>query len=130
MRIRWRNLFVCSLVALIGNAWLAERLETSWEIWLNIQILGMVAASGIGFGGLVTSTRKRWPAAAALVCTAPMGQALFSSAALLPSFLRSTGLPGLMMIAGSIGSIGVAIYILVVAPPPIPHEPLPRARST
>jgi hypothetical protein len=130
MRTRWRNLFCCSLVALIGNAWLAESFHTSWVSWLNVQILGMVAATGFGFGGVVTSTRKRWPAAAALVCAAPMGEALYSALSAMPSILRFIGVAGLTMIAGSVGAIVMAIYILVVAPPLIPEERIPRARST
>jgi hypothetical protein len=120
----------CSLVALSGNAWLAERFHASWGSWLNVQILGMIAAAGLGFGGVVTATRKRWPAAAALVCAAPMGQALYSAVSMLPAILRFTGLAGLTMIAGSASAIGIAIYILVVPPPPVPEERIPRARST
>jgi hypothetical protein len=119
----------CSLVALAGNAWLAESFHSSWESWLNIQILGMIAAAGFGFGGVVTDTRKRWPAAAALVCAAPMGQALYSVVSVLPSILRFTGVAGLSIIAGSVSAICVAIYILVAPPPPVPDERIPRARS-
>jgi cytochrome bd-type quinol oxidase subunit 2 len=121
---------VCSLAALIGNAWLAESFESSWVSWLNIQILGMIAATGLAFGAVVTDTRRRWPAAAALVCLAPMGQALLGVVSMLPSILRLTGLAGLLTIAGSVSAICVAIYILVTPPPPIPTDPIPRARST
>jgi hypothetical protein len=120
----------CSLAALIGNAWLAERFDSSWVSWLNIQILGMIAAAGLAFGAVVTDTRKRWPAAAALVCLAPMGQALSGVVVMLPSILRFTGMAGLLTIGGSVGAICVAIYILVTAPPPVPTDPIPRARST
>ena len=130
MRNRWRKLFCCSLTALIGNAWLAKSFHSSWELWLNVQILGMIAATGFAFGGVVTDTRKRWPAAAALVCAAPMGQALYSAITMLPSLLRFTGVPGLLMIAGSASAICIAIYILATPPPPVPVERIPTARST
>jgi hypothetical protein len=130
MRTRWRTLLACSLVSLAGNAWLAESFHTSRESWLNVQILGMIAVAGLAFGGVVTDTRKRWPAAAALVCAAPMGQALYSVIGMLPSVLRITGVAGLAIIGGSVSAICVAIYILVTPPPQIPDERIPRARTT
>ena len=130
MRNRWRNLFCCSLTSLIGVAWLADSFDSSWANWLNLQILGMIVATGFAFGAVVTDTRKRWPAAAALVCAAPMGQALYSAITTLPSILRFTGVPGLLMIAGSASAICVAIYILVAPPPLLPEPRLPPARST
>jgi hypothetical protein len=130
MRNRWRNLFCCSLTALIGVAWLAESFSSSWSMWLNAQILGMIATTGFAFGGVVTATRRRWPAAAALVCAAPMGQALYGALSTLPSVLRYTGVPGLLMIAGSASAICIALYILAAAPPKLPDDRLPRAHVT
>ena len=97
---------------------------------MNLQLLGMVGASGLAFGAMVKDSRDRRLAAAALVCAAPMGQALYSSFSVLPELLRFTGVPGLLMLAGSAGTIGVAIYILAVRPPPPPEDRIPRARST
>ena len=129
MRTRWRLLFWCSLGTLIGVAWLAKSFQMSLWSWMNLQLLGMIVASGFAFGAMVKDVRDRWPAAAALVCAAPMGQALYRAFFVLPSLVQITGVPGLVMIAGSAGTIGVAIYILAVRPPPPPDERIPRARS-
>lgn len=129
MRTRWRLLFWCSLGALIGVAWLAKDFHMSLRSWANLQLIGMIAACGFAFGAMVKDTRERWPAAAALVCAAPMGQQWYRVFFVLPDVLRFLGLPGLMMIAGSVGTLGVALYILAVRPPPAPEDPIPRARS-
>ena len=129
MRTRWRLLFWCSLGALIGVAWLAQSFQMSLWSWMNLQLIGLIAASGFAFGAMVKDTRVRWPAAAALVGAAPMGQDLYHAFFVLPDFVRIAGVPGLVMIAGSAGTIGVAIYILAVRPPPLPDERIPHARS-
>jgi hypothetical protein len=129
MRTRWRLLFWCSLGTLIGVAWLAKSFEMSLWSWVNLQMIGLIVASGFAFGAMVKDMRVRWPAAAALVCAAPMGQGLYRVFFMLPSFVRLTGLPGLVMIAGSAGTIVIAIYILAVRPPPPPDERIPHARS-
>lgn len=130
MRTRWRILFCCSLGTLIGVTWLASRFHTSLWSWVNLQMLGMIVASAVAFGAMVKESRDRRLAAAALVCAAPMAQALYRSISILPDLLRVTGAPGLLMLAGSAGTIGVAIYILVKQPPPPPDDRIPRARST
>jgi hypothetical protein len=132
MRTRWRNLFCFSLLALLGNLWLNASFHWSWDSWTNAPILGLVAAAGLAIGAAVTDTRKRWPAAVALVCLAPFGQFLYSviSESEVSAILRFIGMPGVLIIAGSAGALCIAIHILVVPPPPPPIDPIPRARST
>lgn len=129
MRTRWRLLFCCSLGTLIGVAWLASSFHTSLWSLMNLQLLGMIIASGLAFGAMVKDSRDRRLAAAVLVCAAPMGQGLFQSFLILPYLMRFTGVPGVLMLAGSVGTIGVAIYILAVRPPPPSDDRIPRARS-
>jgi len=129
MVTRWRALFGSALFALCGVAWLARSLDMSLATWISAQLLGMIAACGFAFGGVVTGTRKRWPAAAALVCASPMGQVL-SHFSMLPGLIRMVGVPGVVWIVGCLATIAVAIVILVLPPPPIPFDPIPPARTT
>jgi hypothetical protein len=122
-------LFGCALIALVGVAWFAQRLGASWSIWINVQVIGLIATCGIGFLGAATQTRKRWPAALALVCTAPGAQALLASATSLPSLIRYGGVPAALMIGGSSATIIVAAYLLVSVPRPIPVDRIPPART-
>jgi uncharacterized membrane protein len=130
MRTRWRILFGCALVALIGFAWLAQRFGSSWSSWLNGQLAGLIVTCVIGFLGAATQTRKRWPAAVALVCAAPMAWAVLVPGISLNDLLEYLGAPGALMIGGSAATIAVALYVLVATPPPIPVERIPSARTT
>jgi cytochrome bd-type quinol oxidase subunit 2 len=130
MRIRWRTLFCFSLLALLGNVWLNASFHWSLASWVNAPILGLLAAAGVALAAAITDTRKRWPAAVALVCLAPFGQFLYHVISELPSILRFLGMPGVLILTGSAGALCMAIHILVVAPAPAPIDPLPRARST
>jgi len=129
MRTRWRILFCSSLITLIGVAWLAQREGTSWERWFNLELFGMMAASGLGFVGVKTETRNRLLAVLVLVCMLPTAQSIWTLVTMRPEMMRMLGAPGFAMISGSLATIGTALYILVVPPPPIPVEPLPRARA-
>jgi hypothetical protein len=130
MRTRWRNLFCFSLLALLGNLWFDASFRWSWESWINAPILGVLAAAGLALTAAVTDTRKRWPAGVALVCLAPFGQILYSVISELPSILRFLGMPAVLILAGAVGALCIAIHILVVPPSPAPLDPIPRARST
>src|SRR6185295_11684081 len=105
MHTRWRLLFFSALSALIGVAWLAEAFHMSMLRWLNVQLLGMILAAIVSFAALVTNTRRRWPAAVALICAGPMAQGLYHALKILPDFLRLTRTPGVLMIVGSLGAI-------------------------
>jgi len=47
----------------------------------------------------------------------------------LPAIIRFVGLPGLVMILGSIATMAVACFILLTKVPPVPADPIPRARQ-
>lgn len=130
MRARWRCLFCCSLGTLVGVTWLASNFQSPPSQWFNLPVLGLILAAGIAFAGMATDTRKRWPAAAALLCAAPMGQGFYQSLSALPLFLRYAEIPGLLMFGGMIGTIASAGYVLAVPPPPPTDDRIPRARST
>jgi hypothetical protein len=130
MRTRWRTLFACALLSLIGVAWLAQRFDASWSSWLNVQLAGQIGACLIGLLGAVTNTRARWPAALALICAAPMAHAMLIAGASIPELIRYTGAAGVLMVGGSCATVAVAIFVLVSAPPPIPVERIPPARAT
>jgi hypothetical protein len=128
MRTRWRWLFCSSLAALLGFAWLVDHFELSH--WLHLPVLGLVASAGIAFVCMVTNSHKRWPAALALLCAAPMGESLLSSLSRLPRFLVFLGAPGMLTVVGVLGTLASAGYLLAVPPPPSPDEPIPSARTT
>src|SRR5207249_804045 len=69
---RWRWLFWSALMSLVGVSWLAKDYGISLWGWMNVQLVGMIGASGFAFFALATRARVKWPAAAALVCAAPM----------------------------------------------------------
>ncbi len=129
MRARWRALFCCSLASLIGLAWLADSLDVSLASWMNPQQIGMIAVAAIGFGGMVTKTRSRWPAGVALLCATPMGLGLYHTLSFLPGFIQTTHVPGVLLIFGAFSAIAVAVYTLVVPSPPLPDASVPRARQ-
>lgn len=114
----------------MGVAWLTRNFQTPFSYWLDLPVLGLILTAGVAYAGLMTDTRKRWPAAVALLCAAPMGQGFYQSLSTLPQFLRYAELPGLLMFGGMVGTIASAGYMLVVAPPPLPVDRIPRARST
>ncbi|HEU4735147.1 MAG TPA: hypothetical protein VFT22_44955 [Kofleriaceae bacterium] len=130
MHTRWRNLFCFSILALLGNAWLDLGYRWTWASWINAPILGLVATAALAITCVVTSTRKRWPAAVALICLAPVGQSLGHLLFGLPVIVRFLGMSALLMLAGAMGALAVILHILVVPPPPVADPPIPRARCT
>lgn len=130
MRTRWRTLFGCALVSLIGIVWLTQRYGWSWSRPIGVDLVGLIGTCGIGFIGAVTQTRKRWPAAVALVCAAPMGTAILSVGTSLPRLILYLGVPGLFMIGGAAATCSVALYVLLATPPRPPVDRIPPARLT
>jgi hypothetical protein len=129
MRGRWTLLFYMAIAALVGVAWLARSFGGSLTSWINLQMLGMIAASVIAFVAMIRNVRERWPAAVALICAAPMAEMLSRALLDVPWLIGYLGLPGILMIGGSVATIAVAIYILIAKVPPKPSEPIPTARQ-
>jgi hypothetical protein len=128
MRERWRFLFVASLGALIGVTWWTRTVHLEWGIWLNIQLLGLIAACGLAFAAMALDLNRRWPAIAVLLSIAPMGQSVLSSLPHLPMLLRYLGIPALLWMVGTAATIAGAIYALAAAAPLPTLDPIPRAR--
>jgi hypothetical protein len=129
VRGRWTLLFYMAVATLVGVAWLARRFDSSLASWINIQMLGMIAASGIAFVAMIRNIRERWPAAVALICAAPMAEMLSRALLDVPWLIQYLGLPGVLMIGGSVATIGVALFILIAKVPPKPSDPIPRAKQ-
>jgi len=129
MRARWRLLFWISLGALIGLAWVAQTFHAPLWGFVNVPFLGMVAAAAVAFYAMVTATAEKWPALVVLVCAVPMALDLFRALSAWAYFIGTVGIPAALFLAGSSGTIGVAVYILVVPPAkPPPEEPIARAQ--
>lgn len=105
---------------------MSQQLGFSLANFLSLQLLGMVAAAGFAFYGIVSDTERKWPAAVALFCIAPLGQTLLSSIGSLPFLISYLGPGGLLFFAGAGATIVVALVILL-ASPPRPAEPIAKA---
>ena len=123
-------MFGCALGALIGFAWLAQRFDSSWSRWLNVQLAGMIIACGIAFLAAATQTRQRWPAAIALGCALPMAWAVLARGISVHDLVEYLGAPGALMIGGSAATVAAALYVLCAPPPAIPVDRIPPARTT
>jgi len=131
MHRRWQLLFACSLVTLGCVAWLTESLPAGRSVWLNPALLGMLAACGTATAALVAGARRRWPAAVVVLCAAPLGCSVVELLPRLPQFVASLGVPGLLVIVGTLATLAIGLFTLVAQPPP-PHfeDPVPRARAS
>ena len=128
MRRRWEWLIASSIVTLVGMAWTAARLDMSIQIWGGVKLGGMVICAGLAIWAAIARFPRKWPAAVALVCAAPL---LLDIVRLLPSvafMLRWFGLAGVMMLLGAIAVGTVSIVILGAKPPPPAVDRIARAR--
>jgi Na+-transporting NADH:ubiquinone oxidoreductase subunit NqrB len=123
MRSRWRFLFCCSLATLIGVTWLFGGFSAS------LPLLGLTATAGVAFAAMVSNTRMRWPAALALVGAAPMGQAVYPWLSALPWLRISEVLRLEAILVALLGALLGAAYLLIVPPPTVPDDRIPRARA-
>jgi hypothetical protein len=121
---RWRALFFSALIGLAGVSWMSQRLGLS--LFLNLQLVGMMAAAGVAFYGVVTATERKWPAAVALLCMAPLGQTILSLIGSLTFMISFLGPGGVLLFAGAAATIVISLIILF-APAPRPSEPIAKA---
>lgn len=137
MRRRWSALFCSSLAALIGYLWLTLRAISIYEHsrgqeirlldMLDVGVLGLTATVALAVAGMITRTRKRWPAALALVGASPIAFAMARSVLLLP-LVAYLGVSIVLALAGTLATIASALYLLFASLPPAPDDPIPRAR--
>jgi hypothetical protein len=129
---RWRYLFCFAVANLLAVAWFAAIVDVS--LWLTVPAIGTIATAAIAFIGMVTASRKRWLAAVALLCIAPMGQILIQTIPSLHLLLSSAGsarvLLRVLLVLSTTGALASAGYLLFVSPPPLPEDRIPIARAT
>jgi hypothetical protein len=129
VRQRWEWLAGCSLVALVGIAWLFARLGAPASVWASIEIVGMILCAVVGLVTALASYPKKWPAGVALACAAPMAQNLLLGFPTTMELMLHVGVPYLLFLGGAIGAVAAAIAILVMQPPARPtDEIIARAR--
>lgn len=121
-------LFWSSLATLIGVAWLTKKLGLGYSFWVNVGFVGMILATICAFYAMIREERAKWPAAAVLILAAPLGIDMIKALPHLFDLIRFIGASGALMILGTIATLASAIAILVMQPPPIPHDPVARAR--
>lgn len=137
MRKRWGALFCSSLAALISYLWLTSRLISIYEGthghevgvrgMLDVGVLGLIATVAIAIAGMITRTRKRWPAAVALVGASPVGLAMVKS---VPLVLLAEYLGDSILLAfvATLATLASALYLLFASLPPVPDDLIPTAR--
>jgi hypothetical protein len=128
MRARWRILFLLSLTTLIGWAWLAQRYQFSLWNWFNIDLIGMIIATGVAFHSMVTNARQPWRAWIAIVAVLPAAFHMWQALPHITQLVESLGVPGTIIFAGTFGTLGWATFVACASLPPPPREdPIARA---
>jgi uncharacterized membrane protein YccC len=109
---------VCSL---LGVFCLAQQYREGLIIsLLAIQVAGLAAGGAIALWALIQRTTRRWPAAAVLVCAAPMAQLVLQPAVLVD--LSRLDKSAILMVLGSLITVVGAVIVLVAKTPPEPRD--------
>jgi hypothetical protein len=121
IQARWMRLAFSTLFSLVGLFRLAMRYDGLETVrWFAVPLAGLLIATVVALWALLQRSRRRWPAAVALVSAAPMAQ-LVLRFDVIGSLLRLE-LPLVVMVLGSLGTVVTALVILLsrqVAPDPI-----------
>jgi hypothetical protein len=117
VRQRWEWLAGCSLVSLVGIAWLLARIGAPETAWGWIEIAGMVLCAGAGVAARIASSSKKWPAGVALACALPAAQNILLAFPTTMELMLHYGVPFMLFLAGAIGAAAAAIVTLVMQPP-------------
>ena len=129
MRQRWEWLAGCSLVSLVGIAWLFARLGAPASAWAALELVGMIGCAVTGLVAALASYGKKWPAGVALACALPMAQNIVLAFPSTMELMLHLGVPFLLYLAGAIGAVAASIAILARKPPVAPSdEVIARAR--
>ena len=127
MTSRWNALAAAAGITLLGDLWLISR----WgllQVGMVLQLVGVALSAGISLWAARRDYRKTWPAAVALVCAAPLLQAMMKIGVNLIVVIQYVGLAALGMMVGSLASVVIALTILLGRMPPPPDERIARAR--
>lgn len=123
MRGRWHWLFGCSIVSLAGLTWLLTAHAAAFDALAAASLLGLIGSAGLGVGGAITETPRKWPAAAALAGTLPSTQrAVLAFPTTVELMLHDGGAGHVLHVTGAIGATVTAVAILVLRPPPPPTD--------
>jgi hypothetical protein len=126
MRRRWRYLFLSSLAATICVAWLI--IPASISLAIEFETLGLLATVIIAFAGMVTSTRKRWPAACALLGAAPLGYETVKALPDVLSYFQYLSPLLVLTYVAFLAMIVSACHLLFRPLPPVPADVIPPAQ--
>ena len=118
MHERWKWLAGCALASVAGMSWLLLRFGAPASAWASIEMIGMVLCGAIALVALVRGYPKKWPAGIALVCAAPMAQNVLLDFPLTMELMLNFGVAYLLFVAGAVGAVAAALFILASRPPP------------
>jgi hypothetical protein len=118
---RWGRLAFSTALSLAGLAWFC----VTFGVQLPLQLAGLVVATIVAVVARARRSERRWPAAIALVCAAPMAQLVLRPEGLwtMLVFHGSTAL----VLVGSAATVVTALIILFAARPPPTPDPVARA---
>jgi hypothetical protein len=130
VRQRWEWLAGTSLVSLVGIAGMWMKFGWPASAWASIEVIGMILCTIIGVVAAARTYPRKWPAAVALICAAPMAQNILISFPLTMELVLHLGVTYLLFLGGAVGAVVVAVAILVMRPPVAPtDEIVARARA-
>jgi hypothetical protein len=123
---RWFRIVVAAAVAVIGVGVLAVRFGGWFVVGdLALQIAGLLVTIAIALIAGFRRTRRRWPAAIALLGTAPMAELVIGRDA-LPALLEIGGSIA-MLVFGVVGTVIAALIVMLAPPVQAPADPVARA---
>ncbi|CAN5171758.1 hypothetical protein BH11MYX1_BH11MYX1_18520 [soil metagenome] len=128
MRARWRLLFWASLIALVGLSWVAQRYGAHLLGLLTLPVVGMIVGMIVAFVAMVRSSEARGPAWIVLACWIPAGADLIRALGWLGKLVEADGIAAVLLIAGTVATFGLGLWIAVAAPVAAKRDPIAPAR--
>jgi len=116
VRARWRLLFWASLTALVGLSWVAQRYGAHLLGLLTWPVIGMIIGTIVAFVAMLGSSQHRGPAWLVLACWLPAGADLVRALGWIGTFVASDGIAAVLLIAGSVATLGIGLWIALAAP--------------
>ncbi len=116
MRARWRLLFWASLTALVGLSWVAQRYGAHLLGLLTLPVIGMMIGTIVAFVAMLGSSQGRGLAWLVLACWLPAGADLVRTFGWIGTFVAADGIAAVLLIAGSVATPGIGLWIALAAP--------------